>query len=109
MDANNAETTPRSAPVVPEGVAILLWVGGLLVAAYGVVSTLDAGFEHAGPILKRRGTLPIGFWTIEFLVQSVFGVVIAVLEEVVNKYSVVGGIACFIGYILQPAPSGATK
>jgi hypothetical protein len=105
MDVNNAEQAQPSKPMVPEGLSTLLMIGGGLVAAYGAITGLDPGLDQAAPLLHKLGTLPIGLWTIEFLINSVFGVIIGVLSEVLNKFTVIGGITAFVGYALLPASS----
>jgi len=105
MQANKLETTPPSKPLVPEGISVLLAVGGGIAAVWGAMSGIDPGFQKAGPLLDKLATMPIGLWTIQFLAESISGVILSLLGEVLNKVTVIGGLAALVGYGLLPARS----
>ena len=105
MQANKLETTPPSRPLVPEGFSVLLLIAGGIAAVWGAMSGLDPGFHRAGPLLDKLTTEPVGLWTIRFLYESISGVILSLLGEVVNKVTVIRGLAALIGYGLLPAKS----
>jgi len=114
MSADKSEPTPPSAPAIPDWVWSAMMFGGGIAAVAGALPGLDQGFERAAPLLRTLGTSPLGGWTIQFLVESIFNSLLLIIGEVLNKTTVIGAIVGGVGYFLHTsararASDGATQ
>lgn len=101
--ADKAEKTSRGLLTVLRGVSVLLFGligGGALAAIYGVGFGLDPGLQRAGNVLAPIATTPIGLWTLKFLADTISASALQFMDEVLNRFSVLGAIACAVGYFL---------
>ena len=102
MSADKSELSPPRGRALPEGLTTLLVFGGGAVALYGAFTGLHAGLERAEPFLTVLFTTPFWSWTLAFLFEAVFRSALAITEEIANKMTILGGIACAVGYFLEP-------
>ena len=109
MSADKSDSTPPSAPAIPDWVWQLLILGGGGIALMSAFPGLAAGFERAGPLLHKLGTTPMGFWTIQFLVESIFKSLFLIIGEILNKTTVIGAIVCGVGYFLHTSSNPPTQ
>jgi len=77
-------------------------LGGAAVAVWGALPGLDAGFQRAAPILGQLGKMPIGLWTLQFLFESIFGALVLIVGEILNKTAVIGAVIFGVGYFMHP-------
>ena len=101
MSAENSELTPPRSSAIPDWFWQLVALGGGAVAVMGALGGIDAGFERAAPVLHTLGTKPVGLWTIQFLIESVFGALALILGEILNKVAIIGAIVGGVGYFMH--------
>jgi hypothetical protein len=108
MNSDNVEKTPSNRRTQHQFISGLLMLGGLIAISYGVYGGLSRGTHDASAILKKYDsltTLPWGFWNLQilgqFLIDGIFGSMVAVLLGVLNIYTILGGFGCGIAFLVD--------